>query len=173
MNVRGPLVVSHWDMEMKLPSVSVVSPGGGSLTINQEPASEASGGVAGRDIDHRTHAVASTGWIVGDQQHVFPEPFALRFGPTVVTLKNRDNELRRSIIDFCKWAVNCFHRSLSKFDEPARVGKNARVIVGSQLLATILARRDRLTSLPCHNDLRIQLLRRLLEPLRLTLGIET
>ena len=171
--MRGPLVVSHWDIEMKLPSVSVVDPGGGSLTINQEPASEASRGVACRNINHRTHEVAVPRGIVGYQQGTFPSLLALRLCPAVVTLKNRDNELRRSINDFCKWAVNCFHRSLSKFDEPARVGKNARVIVGSQLLATILARRDRLTCLPCHNDLRIQLLRRLLEPLRLILGIET
>ena len=109
MNVRGPLVVFHWDMEMKLPSVSVVGPGGGSLTINQEPASEAGGGVAGRDIDHRAHEVATARRIVSDKQQVLPELLALRLGPTVVTLKDRDHELRRTIDDFGKRTVNSFH----------------------------------------------------------------
>lgn len=107
--MRGPLVVSHWDIEMKLPSMSVVDPGGGSLTVDQEPASEASGGVAGRDIDHRAHEMATACRIVGDKQQVLPELLALRLGPTVVALEDRDHELGRAIDDLGKRPVYCLH----------------------------------------------------------------
>ena len=111
--MRGPLVVSHWDIEMKLPSVSMVDPGGGSLTINKEPASDAGGGVACRNINHRTHEVATACRIVGDKHKVLPELLALRLGPTVVTLEDRDHELTRAIDDFGKWTVNGFHGILT------------------------------------------------------------
>ncbi len=113
MNVRGPLVVSHLDMEMKLPSVSVVGPGGGSLTINQEPASEAGGGVAGRDIDHRAHEVATARRIVSDKQQVLPDLLALSLGPTIFPLEDWDHEPSRTIDDFGKWTVNGFHGILT------------------------------------------------------------
>ena len=109
MNVGGPLVVSHWDMEMKLPCVSVVGPAGGSLTINQEPASEAGGFVACRNINHQTHEVAAPRRIVGYEQDIFPWLLALRLSPTVVALKHRDHELGRAIDDLGKWTVYGFH----------------------------------------------------------------
>ena len=83
------------------------------LTVDQEPASEASGGVAGRDIDHRAHEVATACRIVRDKQQVLPELLALRLGPTVVTLEDRDHELSRAIDDFGKWTVNGFHGILT------------------------------------------------------------